>query len=114
MNENKEKRKLNLANFNISFENEKRQRKMKEKIREKKTLDKLNQEYIEKPISKLTIGELLINSKNAWFAILDDLIQLNLKNIFKDNRLFYIGFTIIIYVLLTYIYEMIIMDYNHF
>ena len=55
-------------------------------------------------ISNLTINEILFNWLNAIISIFKDLFSLNFSNILtKENRLFYIGLTIILIGMIGYI-----------
>ena len=60
-----------------------------------------------KPFYKLNLLEMAIELKNTWFGILDDILTGNftLDIILKDNRLFYVGFTILIIAIILYIYD---------
>ena len=77
------------------------------------TLQKLNKEAEAevnpkfKPFYQLNLLEMAIELKNTWFGILDDLLAGNftLDIILKDNRLFYVGLTILIIALILYIYD---------
>jgi len=60
-----------------------------------------------KPFYSLNLLEMVIELKNTWFGILDDILAGNftLDVIIKDNRLFYVGFTILIIAIILYIYD---------
>ncbi len=60
-----------------------------------------------KPFYKLNLLEIAIELKNTWFGILDDLLggNMSLNIILKENRLFYIGLTILIIAIILYIYD---------
>ncbi len=60
-----------------------------------------------KPFYKLNLLEMAIELKNTWFGILDDILagNITLDIILKDNRLFYVGFTILIIAIILYIYD---------
>ena len=49
----------------------------------------------------------MINVKNTWFDILDDILagNISMSMFSKKNRLFYIGLTIIIIAMVLYIYN---------
>ena len=86
--------------------------KKKESIleQEERRLDRLNnmKEYI--PLHQLSVGQHLINTKDTWFDILDDLLQFrfNIRTFNKQNRLFYIGLTLLIIATCTYIYKIML------
>lgn len=75
------------------------------------TIQKLNKsaesEIKDIPFYKLNLLEMTIELKNTWFGILDDLLtgNITLDIILKDNRLFYVGFTILIIAIILYIYD---------
>jgi len=90
-------------------------------ISEDSKLDILNSEAIQelspkfKPFYKLTLLEMAIELKNTWFGILDDLIagNISINTIIKDNRLFYVGVTILIFAIILYIYDYAISPSNN-
>jgi hypothetical protein len=60
-----------------------------------------------KPFYKLNMLDIVLELKNTWFSILDDILlgKLSLDIIFKENRLFYVGLTILIIAIILYIYD---------
>jgi hypothetical protein len=56
----------------------------------------------QKRINELTILEILSGIKQTWFGITNDLLQshINLDTFTKENRLFYLGLTLIIFILI--------------
>lgn len=57
------------------------------------------------PYYKLSIYDILIGIVDTWFDILADIITFNLNDIItKNNRLFYIGITLVIFGLILYLY----------
>jgi hypothetical protein len=82
------------------------------KIQSKEKLEKLLEHYddntvAETPLYQKSIMELFIGLKNTWFDILDDILagDFSTNMITKNDRLFYIGLTIVIVALLLYIYN---------
>ena len=76
------------------------------------TIQKLTQEaelesLKRKPFYKLNLLEMVIELKNTWFAILDELLAGNfsMSILIKNNRLFYVGLTILIISIILYIYD---------
>jgi hypothetical protein len=69
----------------------------------------LNQEItIVQPYNK-NIYQLLIGIKDTLFGIIDDILLFNYKNILiRENRLFYIGLTILIIVICIYIFDLLL------
>jgi hypothetical protein len=60
-----------------------------------------------KPFYKLNLLEMVIELKNTWFSILDELLAGNfsMSILIKNNRLFYVGLTILIISIILYIYD---------
>jgi hypothetical protein len=58
-----------------------------------------------KSLYNLSVVEIGIGIKNTWFGILDDFLNKKkpLEIIMKDNRLFYVGLTIIILAIILFI-----------
>ncbi len=61
----------------------------------------------EKPFYKMNILEILIEMKNTWFQILDELLAGNfsMSILIKNNRMFYVGLTILIFAIILFIYD---------
>lgn len=100
--------------FNKNFEKEKELNKRLIKQKEQNRIKELNKKTQNKPksIYELSILDILINIKDAWFELIDDLLQGNYKisDITKNNKLFYIGLTIIGIVLLIFFYLLFTTD----
>lgn len=76
----------------------------------KKREESLNQlnTYKPKPITDQTVGEILINTKDAIFDIFGDLLrprQLSSETLTKNNRLYYLGILFLLISLFVLIYE---------
>lgn len=104
---------FDLADFNKKFvaDKEKRQKESKIKLQEK--IDGLNRDANTKKIRlyNLSVSELMIGVKNTWFGILDDLLIMKFNNIAtKNDRLFYIGLTIIIVATILHICDFFLED----
>lgn len=101
--------KKELDKFNTEFE-----RKVIDKpilkCMDKNDLDKRNILLTEKSITDLTVAEILIGIKDTWFGMTDDLIHLRIsrETATKNNRLFFIGLTLVIIILLLFLYEYLI------
>ena len=76
-------------------------------------LDKLNQQKIEHEPYNKTVGETIINTKDALYGILDDLLQykFTLNTFTKENRLYYIGIVLLFIVISMYIYDMFVISH---
>lgn len=97
--------------FNQKFDeyiNEKtKERKLKEQVQlyDLDTIENIQVQPYQLPLNKL-----LINFKNLWFELFDDLIKgKNPTDLFTTNNFFYFGITFIVifilYIMLSYIFE---------
>ena len=101
-----------LQKFNKEFEEEQEIRKKRIVDFEKKKLRSKNYNSKMKNIHDLTLGEILINTKNTYMDIISELISLDYKDgiaaIFtKENRIFYIGVSLLILSFFIYIISFI-------
>ena len=107
-------KKFDVDRFNLNFEEYEKRRKaeMKKKMDEK--LDKLNTPVKRTPIYGESIGKIILGTKDALFNILDDILQYKFTNetLTKNNRLFYIGLTLIFIALFIYFYHILISGEN--
>ena len=83
------------------------ERKLKEKVQ---TYDLDSIENIQVQPYQLPINKLLINLKNIWFGLFDDIIEgKNPSDLFTTSNFFYFGITFIVifilYIMLSYIFE---------
>lgn len=103
---------FDVRKFNIDFDVEKALQQKLQKEKEKKKLAELNKEPPKKKIYQLSVGEILIGIKDSWFDILDDILQgkIGISLFTKNNRLFFIGLTICIIVLVVYLYDVLTED----
>ena len=94
--------------FNQKFQDEKQRIKNLNNITDQNELDKLNTVILTKPLYNYTFLDIFIGIKDAWFGILDDLLneQFTFVTLIKDNRLFFIGLTLLIIGLILYLYSM--------
>ena len=99
--------------WNRDFEQYKERREKEKERKMKEKLDDLNKPDEKVPVYNLPLGQILINTKDALFGILDDLLQFQFEKetILKDDRLFYIGLILIIISLITYMYFMIFVGF---
>lgn len=84
-----------------------------EKINTLKELEKQGQIETSKKNRQfydLTLLEIIIELKNTWFGILDELLSGNfsMSILMKNDRLFYVGLTVLIIAIILYIYDYII------
>lgn len=106
---------FDIRKFNSAFEEQIQRIKSEQELDEKSKLDKLNTLIVEQPLYSLSIGQLLINTKDAWFDMLDDILTFNPKIIFnlrfltKNHRLFYIGLTIVSICIFLFLYNLLVL-----
>jgi len=109
----KSNKKIDLVRYNNEFEKNKNLEYIKHKEKEANLLQKLSYETEDKKImNDLTIKTLLENTKKTWFDIMDDIIDGNYSlKIFIDNdRMFYVGITLVCIVIVIYICITLIED----
>jgi hypothetical protein len=96
---------FDVGQFNKRFDSMIRREKIIDKNIDANKLNKLNDIIKQKPIYENSLMEIIYNTKTELFYILDDLLQQNISwNILtKNNRLFYIGITLIIFSVLFFI-----------
>lgn len=90
-----------IDRFNRNFDQykERRAEEMKKRLDEK--LAKLNKPEKPTPIYEKPIGEILIETKDSMFSMLDDCLKLKFKGILsKDDRMFHLGVVILLIVLI--------------
>lgn len=94
------------ASFNKEFNEYTQQRKDDERKKETEKLNQLNKVIYRKKISEMSLSELMSNWKSSWLGVLNDIIhvRLNPTILFVDDRLFFIGITLIIIIILFVLY----------
>ncbi len=107
--------KLDIDHYNREFTqySDKRRAEMKRVLAEK--LEEMNKPKPVELIYDLSIGNIVINTKDAMFGILDDVVNLRFTNdiISKNNRLFYLGIVLIIIACLLFFYLLFGIDNNN-
>ena len=97
--------------FNQKFDEYIKQKTAERKLKEQVQLYDLDSiDNIQVHPYQLPIDKLLINFKNIWFKLFDDIIERkNLSDLFTTTNFFYFGFTFIVifilYIMLSYIFE---------
>jgi hypothetical protein len=97
--------------FNQKFDEYIRKKTAERKLKEQVQLYDLdNIDNIQVQPYELPLNKLLINFKNVWFQLFDDLINgNNPTNLFTTTNFFYFGITFIVifllYIMLSYIFE---------
>lgn len=104
--------KFNLGRFNKEFDRNKEIAAKNQDIKDAVKLSELSREDKKVSLYDLSIYQILINTKNAWFNFLDDILdrRFQLDTLTKENRLFYIGLTLLVIAIILYIYFMIVDD----
>lgn len=95
-----------LGQFDIAFDRNRQLASETQRIKDLNMLSQLAEQQEEKSLYDLTITEIIINTKDAWFGLLDDLLdqQFEVETFTKENRLFYIGITLVFFAVIIYIY----------
>jgi len=98
--------KFDIDKFNRDFDQYKDKRKMDMKAELQKKLDTLNKKVPDIPAYNLSIGQTMVNTKDAVMDTLDDMLQFKFNNetFSKNNRLYYLGLLFIIIGIIFFIY----------
>lgn len=113
--DNKDKQ-FDLGKFNKVFERNKLLRKETQRIKEFNKLNELSDTtQTRQSLYDLSLLQIIVNTKNAWFNLLDDLLdqRFELNTLIRDNRIFYIGITILFIAIILYLYVMITQTNNN-
>lgn len=108
---------FDITKFNKAFEENIERTKIQNKIAESQrlgTLQRMEDTIQEEKPYNMSVSQILIGIKDTWFYLFDDLLhsQYYVETFTKDNRLFYIGLTIIILVVLVYLFNLIFFSDN--
>ena len=105
---------ITTTEINNKFEKHKENVSTQNSELEKQRLYELNKNIENKKIYNYTLLELLIGIKDTWFYLFDDLLQKKFysETLTKDNRLFFIGLTITLFVIIIYLYDIIFDNTN--
>jgi hypothetical protein len=105
-------KRFDLGQFNKIFDRNKEIATESQKISDLNKLNALSQETVRTSLYDLSLFQIIINTKNAWFNILDDLLDQKFESetFTKANRLFYIGLTIVFFAVILYLYATIMAD----
>jgi hypothetical protein len=103
------KKNFDLDKFNKEFVFKKERADIENKIKSQEKINRLTEaaNIKEKSLYNLSVGELVIGIKDTWFGILDDLLakRLEMQILTQNNRLFFIGLTVVIIVTIIYLYN---------
>ena len=99
-----DKSKFDIDKFNKNFEESQQLLKNNIKDQEAETLQKLS-DTANRQIKHMSVLDILIGIKDTWFDILDDFLEqrFTVDILLKGNRMFFVGLTIIIIVLIIYL-----------
>jgi hypothetical protein len=102
-------RRFDLGKFNKVFDVNREITKRNQRVEEIQKLNRLSQVETKTSLYDLNMSQILVNTKNSWFNMLDDLLEqrFQLSTLTKDNRLFYIGLTIVFIAVILYLYTML-------
>ncbi len=107
-------KKFDLDKFNKEFVFKKEKAVVENRIKSQEKIDLLTKEANKpmKSLYNLSVAELIIGVKDTWFGILDDLLgkKIEMKTLTKENRLFFIGLTIIMVATILYLYNFFLDD----
>lgn len=105
-------KKFDLGRFNKEFERNKEITLESQRLKDLDKLNALAQETERVSLYDLSLLQIIVNAKDSWFNLLDDLLdqRFELSTFTKDNRLFYIGLTIIVFAIILYLYTTISAD----
>tara|TARA_B110000908_G_C10164162_1_gene407511 strand:- start:105 stop:623 length:519 start_codon:yes stop_codon:yes gene_type:complete len=106
------KKDFDLGKFNIVYDNNKKIVKEHQRLKDLEKLNELSQKKKHISLYDQNIYQILVNTKDTWFNLLDDLLdrQYQPSTFYKDNRLFYIGITIMFFSIVLYLYAVIVDD----
>ena len=106
---------FDLGQFNKTFDRNKEIVKESQRINDLNKLNALSQETPHVSLYDLNLFQIIINTKNTWFNLLDDLLdqKFELDTFTKENRLFYMGLTVVFITAVLYLYVTIMSDDNN-
>lgn len=98
--------------FNLKFDQYKERRDAEKEKNMQEKLAKLNKPKKIIPIYGQPIGQVLIDTKNSLFELLDDILQgeINPITFTKNHRLFYIGLVLLFIAIFMYIITIVTND----
>lgn len=105
-------KRFDLGQFNKVFDRNKEIAKESQRISDLNKLNALSQETVHVSLYDLSLYQIIINTKNTWFNLLDDLLdqKFELETFTKENRLFFIGLTVVFFAVVLYLYATIMTD----
>lgn len=103
---------FDINEFNRIFEKEKIKIKKEIIQHENDKLSNLNEQQKDKSLLEMNLQNIIIEIKNTWLDLINDLLQqkYGFDTFTKQNRLFFIGLTIMIIGLILFIYYLLVND----
>lgn len=110
VDQNDPNKRFDLKKFNKVFDINREISKRNQRVKDLEKLNELSRVDTITSLYDLNISQILVNIKNTWFNLLDDLLEqrFQLDTFTKENRLFYIGLTILFIASVMYIYTIIV------
>lgn len=101
---------FDVNKFNQEFESNIQQQKEIVAQQDAKKLQELNKVIYKQKISEMTFIEFIHNWKESLLGMLNDLLHLRLQSeiLFQENRLFFLGITVIFAIIFFYLFFMLI------
>ena len=102
-------RRFDLGKFNKVFDVNREITKRNQRVEELEKLNRLSQVETRTSLYDLNMSQILVNTKNSWFNMLDDLLEqrFQVSTFTKENRLFYVGLTIVFICVILYLYTVL-------
>ena len=106
---------FNLALFNKTYREDQTKRIAFYRSEDEKLLSQLDKEPPKLKLHDLSIMQHLLNIKNTWFDLINDLIEqpLNSDILLKNDRLFYIGLTFVLFCLIYFLLSSAIESFDN-
>jgi len=105
-------KKFDLGQFNKVFDVNREITKQNQRVSDIQKLDALSKIETKTSLYDLNMSQILINTKNAWFNTLDDMLdqRFDMNSITSENRLFYIGLSLVFIAVILYLYTVLVTD----
>jgi len=102
-------RRFDMGKFNKVFDINREITNRNQRVEELQKLNRLSHVDTKTSLVDLNMSQIMVNTKNSWFNLLDDLLEqrFQLSTFTKDNRLFYIGLTIVFICVILYLYTVL-------
>ena len=108
-------KRFDLGKFNKVFDINREITNRNNRVKDLEKLSKLSSIDTSVPLYDLTMSQIIVNTKNTWFGLLDDILdqRIEIDTISKENRLFYIGITVVIICFILYLYIIVAETEKH-